>query len=154
MSHKERCNGHLFLHYRFRTPHHRSTWRGGLWYSKGFSSGTCSGLTPWRSRPLQMLEMLWKPWRVKVCWTDRGRGCFLRWLKIMAWVGTFHLVSTLILKSTLVAERPVREYELLADVSASWNKDKLLNAFVIKQTPLAQLLSRSVSHSGRQNESG
>ncbi|KAH0832093.1 hypothetical protein J3R83DRAFT_13002 [Lanmaoa asiatica] len=40
-------------------------------------------------------------------------------------------------------ERPVRDYELLADVSASWNKDKLLNAFVIKQTPLAPLLSRS-----------
>ncbi|KAI9573559.1 hypothetical protein HD554DRAFT_2013390 [Boletus coccyginus] len=39
-------------------------------------------------------------------------------------------------------ERPIRNYELLADVSASWNKDKLLNAFVIKQTPLAQLLSR------------
>ncbi|KAG6377130.1 hypothetical protein JVT61DRAFT_1181 [Boletus reticuloceps] len=40
-------------------------------------------------------------------------------------------------------ERPIRDYELLADVSASWNKDKLLNAFVIKQTPLAQPLSRS-----------
>lgn len=49
---------------------------------------------------------------------------------------------------TLVAERPIRDYELLADVSASWNKDKLLNAFVIKQTPFAQLLSRSVSYSG------
>jgi len=40
-------------------------------------------------------------------------------------------------------ERPIRDYELLADVSASWNKDKLLNAFVIKKTPLARLLSRS-----------
>ncbi|KAF8551699.1 hypothetical protein OG21DRAFT_250269 [Imleria badia] len=40
-------------------------------------------------------------------------------------------------------ERPIRDYELLADVSASWNKDKLLNAFVIKKTPLAPLLSRS-----------
>ncbi|KAF9241154.1 hypothetical protein BU15DRAFT_45316 [Melanogaster broomeanus] len=40
-------------------------------------------------------------------------------------------------------ERPVREYELLADVSASWNKDKLLNAFMIKPTPLARFLSRA-----------
>ncbi|KAG9315741.1 hypothetical protein JVU11DRAFT_3388 [Chiua virens] len=40
-------------------------------------------------------------------------------------------------------ERPIRDYELLLDVSASWNKDKLLNAFVIKQTPLARVLSRS-----------
>jgi len=40
-------------------------------------------------------------------------------------------------------ERPIRDYEVLADVSASWNKDKLLNTFVIKQTPLAPLLSRS-----------
>ncbi|KIK94045.1 hypothetical protein PAXRUDRAFT_478498 [Paxillus rubicundulus Ve08.2h10] len=39
-------------------------------------------------------------------------------------------------------ERPIRDYELLADVSASWNKDKLLNAFVIKPTPLARILSR------------
>lgn len=40
-------------------------------------------------------------------------------------------------------ERPVRDYELLSDVSASWDKDKLLNAFVIKPTPLARLLSPS-----------
>ncbi|KAI6129793.1 hypothetical protein EDD16DRAFT_1471111 [Pisolithus croceorrhizus] len=40
-------------------------------------------------------------------------------------------------------ERPVRAYELLSDVSASWDKDKLLNAFVIKPTPMARLLSPS-----------
>ncbi|KAF9221594.1 hypothetical protein BS17DRAFT_785021 [Gyrodon lividus] len=40
-------------------------------------------------------------------------------------------------------ERPIRDYELLIDVSASWNKDQLLNAFVIKSTPLARILSRS-----------
>jgi hypothetical protein len=40
-------------------------------------------------------------------------------------------------------ERPIREYELLSDVEASWNKDKLVNIFVIKKTPLASLLSRS-----------
>ena len=55
--------------------------------------------------------------------------------------------SAYILHSKTIAERPIRDYELLSDVSASWNKDKLLNAFVIKQTPLAPLLSRSVSHS-------
>ncbi|KAG0704248.1 hypothetical protein DFH29DRAFT_802123 [Suillus ampliporus] len=40
-------------------------------------------------------------------------------------------------------ERPIRSYELLSDVTASWNKDKLLNAFVIKRTYLAPFLSRS-----------
>ena len=38
-------------------------------------------------------------------------------------------------------ERPVRSFELLADIQASWNKDKLLNAFVISLTPLAMPLS-------------
>ncbi|KIK47509.1 hypothetical protein CY34DRAFT_799228 [Suillus luteus UH-Slu-Lm8-n1] len=40
-------------------------------------------------------------------------------------------------------ERPIRSYELLSDVTASWNKDKLLNAFVVKRTYLAPFLSRS-----------
>ncbi|KAG6850333.1 hypothetical protein H0H93_014606 [Arthromyces matolae] len=40
-------------------------------------------------------------------------------------------------------ERPVRSFELLSDVQASWNKDKLMNTFVIKLTPLAAPLSRS-----------
>ncbi|KAH7914300.1 hypothetical protein BJ138DRAFT_1000551 [Hygrophoropsis aurantiaca] len=40
-------------------------------------------------------------------------------------------------------ERPIRSYELLSDVTASWNKDKMLNAFMIKTTRLASLLSRS-----------
>ncbi|KAG2086303.1 hypothetical protein BD769DRAFT_1373734 [Suillus cothurnatus] len=37
-------------------------------------------------------------------------------------------------------ERPIRSYELLSDVTASWNKDKLLNAFVVKRTYLGSLL--------------
>ncbi|KAG6916313.1 hypothetical protein DXG01_007362 [Tephrocybe rancida] len=40
-------------------------------------------------------------------------------------------------------ERPIRSFELLSDVQASWNKDKLMNTFVIKLTPLAVPLSRS-----------
>ncbi|KAG1792961.1 uncharacterized protein HD556DRAFT_1377027 [Suillus plorans] len=40
-------------------------------------------------------------------------------------------------------ERPIRSYELLSNVTASWNKDKLLNAFVVKRTYLAPFLSRS-----------
>lgn len=40
-------------------------------------------------------------------------------------------------------ERPIRSYELLSDVTASWNKDKLLNAFVVKRTYLAPFLNRS-----------
>ncbi|KAJ7600886.1 hypothetical protein C8J56DRAFT_1074504 [Mycena floridula] len=40
-------------------------------------------------------------------------------------------------------ERPIRSYELLADVEASWNKDKMVNTFIIKLTPLEPLLSRA-----------
>ncbi|KAF9468631.1 hypothetical protein BDZ94DRAFT_1153591, partial [Collybia nuda] len=40
-------------------------------------------------------------------------------------------------------ERPIRSFELLADVQASWNKDKMLNTFIVKLTPLAPVLSRS-----------
>jgi hypothetical protein len=43
-----------------------------------------------------------------------------------------------------VVERPIRSFELLADVQASWNKDKMVNTFIIKLTPLAPILSRSV----------
>ncbi|KAK2465411.1 hypothetical protein APHAL10511_002765 [Amanita phalloides] len=39
-------------------------------------------------------------------------------------------------------ERPIRGYELLSDVQASWNKDKLVNMFVLKLTPLAAHLRR------------
>jgi len=42
-------------------------------------------------------------------------------------------------------ERPIRSYELLSDVSATWNKDKMVNTFLLKMTPLAPILSRSVS---------
>lgn len=41
-------------------------------------------------------------------------------------------------------ERPIRNFELLSDVQASWNKDKMVNAFMVKLTPLAALLSRRV----------
>ena len=41
-------------------------------------------------------------------------------------------------------ERPIREYELLSNVEASWNKDKMVNIFVIKKTPLAPILHRKV----------
>ncbi|KAJ7625333.1 hypothetical protein DFH06DRAFT_1008004 [Mycena polygramma] len=40
-------------------------------------------------------------------------------------------------------ERPIRSFELLADVQASWNKDKMINTFIVKLTPLAPILSRS-----------
>ncbi|KAF4581406.1 hypothetical protein EYR38_002732 [Pleurotus pulmonarius] len=40
-------------------------------------------------------------------------------------------------------ERPIRSFELLADVQASWNKDKMVNMFVIKMTSLTSILSRS-----------
>lgn len=40
-------------------------------------------------------------------------------------------------------ERPVRSFELLVDIQSSWNKDRMLNTFVIRLTPLAAPLSRS-----------
>ncbi|KAJ2921602.1 hypothetical protein H1R20_g15493, partial [Candolleomyces eurysporus] len=40
-------------------------------------------------------------------------------------------------------ERPIRSFELLSDVQASWNKDKMVNLFVLKMTPLSVPLSRS-----------
>jgi hypothetical protein len=33
----------------------------------------------------------------------------------------------------------------MSDIMASWNNNKLVNTFVIKKTPLASILSRSVS---------
>ena len=45
----------------------------------------------------------------------------------------------------MCAERPVRSFELLDDIQSSWNKDKLLNTFMIRSTPLAVPLGRSVS---------
>lgn len=44
----------------------------------------------------------------------------------------------------------MRSFELLADIQASWNKDKMMNAFVIRLTPLALPLSRLVSWLGSQ----
>jgi len=44
-------------------------------------------------------------------------------------------------------ERPLRGYELLSDVQASWNKDKLVNMFVLKLTPLAKPLSTEATPS-------
>ncbi|KAF5389246.1 hypothetical protein D9757_003424 [Collybiopsis confluens] len=40
-------------------------------------------------------------------------------------------------------ERPVRDFELLSDIEAAWNKDKLVNVFMLKLTPLAPILRRS-----------
>lgn len=40
-------------------------------------------------------------------------------------------------------ERPVRSFELLSDVEASWNKDKTVNTFILKLTTLEPLLNPS-----------
>ena len=37
-------------------------------------------------------------------------------------------------------ERPIRDYELISDVSSSWNTDKMVNVFMIKRTSLAPFL--------------
>ncbi|KAJ3764341.1 hypothetical protein EV360DRAFT_31559 [Lentinula raphanica] len=51
-------------------------------------------------------------------------------------------------------ERPVRSFELLTDIEASWNKDKLVNVFLLKLTPLAPLLSLSALPSSSPTHSG
>ncbi|KZT27370.1 hypothetical protein NEOLEDRAFT_1060838 [Neolentinus lepideus HHB14362 ss-1] len=40
-------------------------------------------------------------------------------------------------------DRPIRGFELLQDVFASWNKDKMVNTLMIKRTLLEQILRRS-----------
>ncbi|KZP18902.1 hypothetical protein FIBSPDRAFT_744692 [Athelia psychrophila] len=40
-------------------------------------------------------------------------------------------------------ERPLRDFELLADVEASWVKDKSVNIFVVKKSPISRVLARS-----------
>lgn len=42
----------------------------------------------------------------------------------------------------MLVERPIRDYERLADVFSSWNKEARVNALMLKQTPLALALSR------------
>ncbi|KAF8645217.1 hypothetical protein AX16_008044 [Volvariella volvacea WC 439] len=51
-------------------------------------------------------------------------------------------------------ERPIRSYELLSDIQSSWNKDKMMNTFIIKLTPLATTLSRSAIPSSSPMHSG
>ncbi|KAJ3789210.1 hypothetical protein GGU10DRAFT_72343 [Lentinula aff. detonsa] len=51
-------------------------------------------------------------------------------------------------------ERPIRSFELLTDIEASWNKDKLVNTFLLKLTSLASTLSRSALPSSSPTHSG
>ncbi|THV03071.1 hypothetical protein K435DRAFT_647725 [Dendrothele bispora CBS 962.96] len=51
-------------------------------------------------------------------------------------------------------ERPIRNYELLSDIESSWNKDKLVNVFLLKLTPYASLLSPSALPSASPTFSG
>ena len=41
-------------------------------------------------------------------------------------------------------ERPIRSFELVSDLQASWNKDKMVNYLVLRMTPLDVVLNRSV----------
>ncbi|TEB22997.1 hypothetical protein FA13DRAFT_1640479 [Coprinellus micaceus] len=51
-------------------------------------------------------------------------------------------------------ERPIRSFELLSDVQASWNKDKMVNLFVLKLTPFAVPLHRNAIPSSSPVHSG
>jgi hypothetical protein len=41
-------------------------------------------------------------------------------------------------------ERPIRNFELVNDVLASWSSTKMVNSFIVKRTPFADFLARSV----------
>ncbi|KIM41054.1 hypothetical protein M413DRAFT_158670 [Hebeloma cylindrosporum] len=51
-------------------------------------------------------------------------------------------------------ERPVRSYELLADVQSGWLKDKTVNFFILRLTPLAGPLDRNSIPSSSPTHSG
>ncbi|KAF9483548.1 hypothetical protein BDN70DRAFT_904143 [Pholiota conissans] len=51
-------------------------------------------------------------------------------------------------------ERPIRSYELLVDIQSSWLKDKTVNYFMLKLTPLASTLARSAIPSSSPTHSG
>ncbi|KAJ6508468.1 hypothetical protein C8R45DRAFT_1069190 [Mycena sanguinolenta] len=61
---------------------------------------------------------------------------------LKGWVGTGGWMVWEVAQD-LGMERPIRSFELLADIQASWNKEKMVNLFMIKLTPLAPILSRS-----------
>jgi hypothetical protein len=46
----------------------------------------------------------------------------------------------------LFLERPIRNFEVLTDVLASWSNGKTVNSFIVKLTPFAEHLSRSVRY--------
>lgn len=51
-------------------------------------------------------------------------------------------------------ERPIRSFELLSDVQASWNKDKMMNTFVVRLTPFAKPLSLAAMPTSSPTHSG
>jgi hypothetical protein len=51
-------------------------------------------------------------------------------------------------------ERPIRSFEIVADVQASWNKDKMVNYLVLRMTPLDIPLNRSAIPSSSPTHSG
>jgi hypothetical protein len=51
-------------------------------------------------------------------------------------------------------ERPLRDYELPAEVYASWNSNTRLNSFMLKKTPLASLLASKAMPSSSPMYSG
>ncbi|KAF7309705.1 hypothetical protein MIND_00342200 [Mycena indigotica] len=59
---------------------------------------------------------------------------------LKGWVGTGDWIMFEVAQS-FGMERPIRGFELLADVQASWNKDKMINMLVVKLTPLAHILN-------------
>ena len=62
----------------------------------------------------------------------------MRSAKISDWVSpVIFFARFLALLFMLSVERPIRNFELLFDVSSSWDKDKSQNMFMLKKTALA-----------------
>ena len=77
-------------------------------------------------------------------------GWYLRLHRILEWVSKNMFFPCVVLTFLFFfvffcfVERPIRSFELVSDVQASWNKDKMVNYLVLRMTPLDVVLNRSV----------
>lgn len=100
-----------------------------------------------KSTPVLLPEMCFVFWKVSELYLEVALvGCYGKFARISAWVSRASQI--LFFKSvltTILVERPIRSFELLTDVTASWNSEKTVNVFLAKETDLQPRLSRAVS---------
>ena len=81
-------------------------------------------------------------WMVFEVAQDFGMGTFFFSPSIPS-----EFVLTFLFFSFFLLERPIRSFELVADVQSSWNKDKMVNYLVLRMTSLEVPLNISVCFS-------